>query len=219
MNKECELIQESLSAYQDGELSQEKLSAIHEHLSTCLDCQALLEDYAKIGHFLREQITRQIAGVNLVPLREKVLEQITPAARVKQTSRVGFDIRRYRWPVAWALGLTMAVVLVWLVPHFWKIKGQPGQTVFIINGSAQAQLGRAIRDAAGVRFAVDQITTHYQEQLGRLIRDSSRGEVQEQLGRLIRDHAHSQWTLNRQQGQLQEKIGMLIQSQARHPTS
>jgi len=213
MNRECELIQESLSAYQDGELAQEKLRALHEHLSTCGDCQTLIEDYTKIGHLLREQVARQITDVNLARLKEKVLEQIAPTARSRQTSRVGLNIRRYRWPVVWVLGLAMAIVLLWLGPQLWEMKDHPGQTVF--NGSAQAQLGRAIRDAAGIRFAVVQAANHYQEQLGRLIRDSSRDDIQEQIGLLIRDHARSQWTLKRQRDQLQEQLGLLIQTQAR----
>ncbi|MCI0525980.1 MAG: zf-HC2 domain-containing protein [Nitrospira sp.] len=217
MNKECELIQENLSAYQDGELTQEKLSALHEHLSTCRNCQSLIEEYARMGHLLREQMAQQVAGVNLTSLREKVLEQITPAAHLRQTRRIGLDIRRYRWRVVWAFGLAMAIMLIWLGPNLWEIKDQSRQTVF--NGSTQEQLGRAIRDAAGVRFTVGQKTTHYQEQLGQLIRDNSRGGVQEQLGLLIRDHARSQWVINQQWGQLQEKIGMLIQSHARQQTS
>ncbi len=214
MNRECELIQKSLSAYQDGELTQEKLRALHEHLSTCRNCQTLIEDYTKIGHLLREQVAQQVASVNLASLREEVLEQITPAARLRQTNRVGLDIRRYRWQMAWAFGLAMAIVLIWLGPPLREIKDQTGQTV--LNGSTQEQLGRVIRDAAGVRFAVVQIASHYQEQLDQLIRDNSRNGIQEQLGLLIRDHAYSQWTLNRQRDHLQEQLGLLIQTQARH---
>jgi predicted anti-sigma-YlaC factor YlaD len=217
MNRECELIQESLSAYQDGELAQEKQRALQGHLSTCRDCQALVEDYAKIGRILREQVTQQTASVDLATLKSRVLEQITPAARLRQNRHFGSGLRRYQWPVAWALGLTMVIMLIWLGSQPGEIQDQPRQAV--INGSAQAQLGRAIRDAAGLRFAVVQTASHYQEQLGRLIRDSSRGDIQEQLGLLIRDHAHSRWALNRQQGQLQERIGMLIQSHARQQTS
>jgi anti-sigma factor RsiW len=213
MSRECEAIQERLSAHLDGELSQTEVENLHRHLSICENCQSLLEDYSKIGRLLREQATQQTAGVNLASMKENVLEQIAPAAHIRQTGYFGLDIRRYRWPLIWVLGLTMAVVLIRLGPQVREISDQPEQTVF--NGSAQAQLGRAIRDAAGIRFAVVQATDHYQEQLGRLIRDSSRDDIQEQLGLLIRDYARSQWNLKRQSDQLQERLGLLIQIQAR----
>jgi predicted anti-sigma-YlaC factor YlaD len=213
MNKECELIQESLSAYQDGELAREQLKVLHDHLSTCLDCQALLEDYTRVGHLLREQMARQMTDVNLAPLKEKVLKQITSPARSGPADRVALDIRKYRWPLVWVLGVAMAIVLIWLGPQLLEMRDHPGPAVF--NGSAQARLGLAIRDAAGIRFAVGQAADRYQEQLGRLIRDGSRGDLQEQLGLLIRDHAHFQWTLKRQRDQLEEQLGLLIQTQAR----
>lgn len=215
MNRECESIQERLSAHLDAELARDELEELHKHLSTCENCQSLLEDYSKIGQLLREKVAQEVAHIDLASLREKVLEEIFPAARLRQTRQRSLDNRRRRpWQVAWALGLAMAIALIWLGPQLWERKDPARQNV--LKGSIQEQLGQAIRDAAGARFTMVQITNHYQEQLGQLIRDSSGSALQEQLGLLIRDHAHSQWTLNRKRGQLQEKIGLLIQTQTRH---
>ena len=129
MNRECEAIQERLSAHLDAELARDELEELHKHLSTCENCQSLLEDYSKIGQLLREKVAQEVAHIDLASLREKVLEEIFPAARLRQTRQRSLDNRRRRpWQVAWALGLAMAIALIWLVPNSGKGRTQPDKT-------------------------------------------------------------------------------------------
>ena len=217
MSKGCEEIQENLSAHLDGELAGDELGDLQAHLSTCQNCQRIVKDYTRVGQLLREQIAQETVGIDLRTLPEKVLGQITRVARLRQGRPAGLGAKWRQWQVSalggWALGLAVAIALVWFGPQLWETRDHPRQSA--MRGVIQEQLGQSIRDAAGVRFAVLQVSASYQEQLGQLIRERSRNGLQEQLGLLIRDHAHSYWTLNQQWGQLQEKIGLLIQTQAR----
>jgi predicted anti-sigma-YlaC factor YlaD len=217
MSKGCEEIQESLSAHLDGELAGDELRDLQAHLSTCQNCQRIVKDYTRIGQLLREQIAQEAAGIDLGTLPEKVIKGIQASTHLRPGPWEVTGMRKRRWQVpslgGWALGLAMAIALVWLGPQLWRAPGKTGQPA--LGGAIQEQLGQAIRDAAGVRSAVLQVSASYQEQLGQLIRQRSRTGIQEQLGLLIRDHSHSQWDLHQQFGQLQERIGFLIQTHAR----
>ena len=206
MNKECEELQENLSAHLDSELVGDPLRNLQAHLSTCRNCQSIAKDYKRIKQFLREQVDQGIAGVDLRNVSEAVLGE-----RVRST-RFG----QRRWPIStlgtWAVGLAMVIALIWLGPQLLESRHSPKQS--IAPTALQERLGQTIRDAAGVKFTVLQISAGYQEHLGQLIRETPRRDLQEQLGLLIRDHAHARWILDQQFGRFQEKLGLLIQTQA-----
>lgn len=213
MNKACEELQERLSAYLDGELSKDERQNLEGHLTTCPDCPRIVEDYSKIGVLVREEVDAKVATMDLRGLPEKVQRRISRAARQSDVQSIRLKPRAQRFKVAWAVGLAVAITLIWLGPQFWRIPDKTGRS--LIDEVVQEQLGQAIRDTAGIRLAILEVSARYQEELGRLIREGLQVNVQEQLGVLIRDHAYSQWDLNQQRGRLQEKIGLLIQTHAR----
>jgi len=233
VNKACEVIQEALSAYLDHELTGDRLEVLEEHLASCQGCKKIAEDYHTVGRLLREEITSETAKIDLGNLREKIQEEIAISARLRQWVKAHRGSRRYVWSVASALGLAMAVAIMWFGPWVWNTREQAEPVV--LHTTIQEQLGLAIRDAAGVKYSVRQVAAVHQEELGQLIREyislsmlqsaSSNGpnrlkmgKVQEQMGVLIRDHSRSRWVMHQKSGQIQERLGTLIQDQARQQT-
>ena len=47
--KKCEEFAPLLSAYFDGELTEEESAAVRAHLSECEDCRARLDEYAQLS--------------------------------------------------------------------------------------------------------------------------------------------------------------------------
>lgn len=226
MNRPCDEIQESLSAYLDEELRGSRLSMLQEHLTGCEHCQEVLEDYRKAGHLLRQQVSEQPSRIDLGLLKEQIRQRIVSAPHGEISQSVLFSwLKRHAWPVGWALAMGLVIFIFWLDPQVWRVE-QPADLTGL-GGEIQEQLGAAIRDAAGIRFTARQVDGRHQERLGHLFRDygrlhydapefrePTRGLVQVRLGEAIRDHARSRWVLQQQNGQLQEKIGKLIQTRA-----
>ena len=226
MNRPCDEIQESLSAYLDGELSGGRLSGLQEHLTGCEQCQKVLEEYRKVAELLRLQTSRHPSWIDLGSLKEQIRQRIISAQHRELSQSEFFSwFKRHAWPIGWALAVGLVIMGFWLGSYVWRVE-QPIDRAGLV-GTIQEQLGTAIRDAAGVRFRAHQVAGRHQERLGHLFRDygrlhydapelreSTRGLVQVRLGEAIRDHARSQWVLRQQNGQLQEKIGKLIQAQA-----
>lgn len=48
MSLPCDQVEEQLSGYLDGELTQQESQRVHQHLTQCEDCRALIEDLAKM---------------------------------------------------------------------------------------------------------------------------------------------------------------------------
>jgi predicted anti-sigma-YlaC factor YlaD len=51
---QCEIIQEKLSAYLDGELTQQDRQRVGAHLQQCERCRGVLEDFARMRADIRE---------------------------------------------------------------------------------------------------------------------------------------------------------------------
>ena len=93
--KKCEEFAPLLSAYFDGELTEEESAAVRAHLGECEDCRARLDEYA------------QLSGAMLALGEEDVLEGFT--ARVMDAVRAEkAAMPRMKKPSAWHRWMPMA---------------------------------------------------------------------------------------------------------------
>lgn len=84
---DCEHVQESLSAYLDGELSEEEREAVHNHLTICPDCERMLADLAAVSAWTKEAFS----SVSAPPwLEVQVMERITTLEQSRQGVRLAW---------------------------------------------------------------------------------------------------------------------------------
>lgn len=98
----CEDIEVLISAYIDGEVTDEERQIVEQHLAVCQSCQATLSDFSDL-HTLFGEITKQEAAPGF---RQRVTQRIDTAPRFS------FDLSWLRVPrFVYALCVSLLIVL------------------------------------------------------------------------------------------------------------
>ena len=77
----CELPIELLSAYLDGELSEQEKTRVEEHLKDCTACRAQLTTLQEIDEGIRDGLYEEPSREFSFGLRRRVMDKIKPAPR------------------------------------------------------------------------------------------------------------------------------------------
>jgi len=105
----CDLPIESLSAYLDGELSEQEKARVEEHLKDCKACREQLLALQKIDEGIRDDLLEEPSREFTFGLRRRVMDKIKPAPR-----RSLFSFAPIFAPVAAAI--LILVVLIEISP-------------------------------------------------------------------------------------------------------
>jgi anti-sigma factor RsiW len=111
----CEHAEEYLSAYLDGELSEEEREAVHNHLTICPDCERILADLAAVSAWTKDAFS----SVTAPPwLEMQVMERITSLGQTTQVVRLTWLAVASALAVtalAVGSGCTAALSVMWVV--------------------------------------------------------------------------------------------------------
>ena len=110
----CETLEELISAYVDGEVTEEERQTVEQHVASCASCRAALQDFSTAQTLLRTlPVLDAPQG-----FRQRVTE------RVEQKSRSW----AWRWLAAprFALG-TIALLSISAGVLFWSLRQTPNQ--------------------------------------------------------------------------------------------
>jgi anti-sigma factor RsiW len=136
MTKECDQIQEWLSAWIDGELPPAKSAEVRLHLQSCAICMEQRARLEKLDAVLKRALETQAADAAFAPfwagVRERIARERSWAERAYLGMRGAFSLPRLAWAVP-AVAIVLFAVL--LLPRFFSGWGQTNQaTVEAIDG-------------------------------------------------------------------------------------
>src|SRR5579863_5987976 len=103
---DCNQSQNLLSGYIDGELAEDRVALIEQHLETCASCRALYANERRMSEFLRTQGERFRAPAHLkAAIRSEIGRRARPRFAELRQLLAGWN------PVAVAAMLLLAVAL------------------------------------------------------------------------------------------------------------
>ena len=108
----CETLEELISAYVDGEVSEEERQTVEQHVASCASCRATLQDFSTAQTFVRTLPTFDAPQ----DFRQRVTE------RVERKSR--FWMWNWTFVPRFALG-TIALLLISAGVLFWSLRQSP----------------------------------------------------------------------------------------------
>jgi hypothetical protein len=223
--KECEQIEPFLTGYLDEALFGEEFKRVQNHLRTCPDCSAAVEEYGKIGQLIRTALRSESEEASFDRFGETVMDRVRrESSREKPAEGTGW--KRLLFPSGIAAGTLAlaAAVLLWIQladrstlqtgPAFeTEMTGHPEMA------RLQGELGLSIRDYAYLKFNLIDRHLAFEASMERLKETASQypdpGTYQEELGRTIRDYGFVFYRGRQLGGGEQEKIGEKIRDVAR----
>jgi len=115
MKKECEDLAPMLSAYLDGELSDEDRKKVEKHLQTCHSCRQLVSELELTGSLVKDTLSREVPPEpDLTGVWENIETQVCPQPSLWQ--KIKSLVGR---PVVWlpaAVASAAAASLVFVLP-------------------------------------------------------------------------------------------------------
>ncbi len=113
---------EWLSAYYDGELHGSRLQQVEEHLSSCPDCQAELEELGKLSTLLQEAPSPE-SWVSAQRFQAQVMLRLPPANPQpgwQRALKAGWQLAPLGAVLTWAFGQA-----VWLITSLVSVASLP----------------------------------------------------------------------------------------------
>ncbi len=108
----CETMEELLSAYIDGEVSEEERQTVEQHVALCASCRATVQDFSTAQTFVRT--------LPIFDAPQGFRQRVT--ARVERSSRMWFRIRQF--VPRFAFG-TVALLMMSAGILFWHLRQAP----------------------------------------------------------------------------------------------
>jgi len=113
MTKECDLIQERLGAWLDGELPPSQIAEVRDHVAACSACAAEKARLERLDAVLKRALESKAADAAFAPfwagVRERIAREKSWSSRGAEWARGLFGFPRLAWAVS-AAAVIFAVV-------------------------------------------------------------------------------------------------------------